>query len=386
VGNPVDARFPRVRDSGHGGRPRAVVPEQSRHNVHRLRDRPDAGVRALLTDTSCAEEVEGWAWEGLPPGVEVATTDGWRRDPAGQDASSGSSPDLLTGRADTDHRRIVLLQYTSGSTNSPKGVMVSVGNLFSNLHTQSVVLSARAAKVRRGGWIPHFDRFGGLYPNPSVTGVAVAAVTDRIGIRPGSVVAPLHDALRIAEEWSVVDNLSGGRTAISFGSGWHPTDFSLRPEAFDRRQPVTLETIETVRRLWRGTPVPRRTGAGDSLELNVYPAPVQPDLPVWLTSAGSPDTFRTAGEIGAGVLTHLVKTGLPVLTRNIAAYRDAFRAHGPAMPRRHVTVMLHTFLGGDDAARGAASGSGPAGHPCPARGGSGLDLRVRDAGDERPNM
>ena len=59
-------------------------------------------------------------------------------------------------------------------------------------------------------WTPerHFHAFGGLYPNPAVTGAALAAITERIGIRAGSVVLPLHNPIRVAEEWSVVDNLS----------------------------------------------------------------------------------------------------------------------------------------------------------------------------------
>src|SRR4030095_15985745 len=76
-------------------------------------------------------------------------------------------------------------------------------------------------------WTPerHFQAFGGLYPNPSVLGAALAAVTSRVGIRAGSVALPLHNPVRVAEEWSVVDNLSNGRVAVSFASGWHPDDF-----------------------------------------------------------------------------------------------------------------------------------------------------------------
>lgn len=41
-------------------------------------------------------------------------------------------------------------------------------------------------------WLPerHFHAFGGSYPAPSVLAAAVAQVTDRIGIRAGSVVMP----------------------------------------------------------------------------------------------------------------------------------------------------------------------------------------------------
>jgi acyl-CoA synthetase (AMP-forming)/AMP-acid ligase II len=71
-------------------------------------------------------------------------------------------------------------------------------------------------------WTPerHFHAFGGIYPNPSVISAAIAATTKNIGIRAGSCVLPLHHPVRVAEEWSVVDNLSGGRVGISFAAGW----------------------------------------------------------------------------------------------------------------------------------------------------------------------
>jgi len=42
-------------------------------------------------------------------------------------------------------------------------------------------------------WTPerHFQRFGGLYGSPSVTGAALAVLTKRIATRAGSVVLPL---------------------------------------------------------------------------------------------------------------------------------------------------------------------------------------------------
>ncbi|GAB1510341.1 MupA/Atu3671 family FMN-dependent luciferase-like monooxygenase [Actinophytocola sp. KF-1] len=204
-------------------------------------------------------------------------------------------------------------------------------------------------------WTPerHFHSFGGLYPNPSVTGAAVAAITERVAVRAGSVVAPLHDPLRVAEEWSVVDHLSGGRVGISFASGWHARDFALAPDRYDDRRSAMLRAIEEVRALWRGEPVHRRSGTGEDVELRVYPRPLQRSLPVWLTSAKSPETFRTAGEIGAGLLTHLLGHDVDQLAEKIALYRRSWRGEGEP----HVTVMLHTFLGEDrDAVRARVRG------------------------------
>jgi len=126
-------------------------------------------------------------------------------------------------------------------------------------------------------WTPerHFHAFGGRYPNPAVVGAALAAATRRIGIRAGSVVAPLHHPARIAEEWSVVDNISGGRVGVSFASGWHDVDFVLRPENYASRKAVMTETLDTVRRLWRGEEVAFADAQGDPRPVRIFPTPVQ---------------------------------------------------------------------------------------------------------------
>ena len=79
-------------------------------------------------------------------------------------------------------------------------------------------------------WTPerHFHTFGGMFPSPSVTAGALAMITKQISIRAGSVVLPLHNPVRVAEEWSLVDNLSDGRVSVSFASGWQPQDFADR--------------------------------------------------------------------------------------------------------------------------------------------------------------
>jgi natural product biosynthesis luciferase-like monooxygenase protein len=195
-------------------------------------------------------------------------------------------------------------------------------------------------------WTPerHFHAFGGLYPNPSVTSTALAAMTRRVAIRAGSVVLPLHHPLRVAEEWSVVDNISEGRVGIAFASGWHADDFVFFPENYEGRKDKMLEGIETVRRLWRGESLTVSGGAGNQIEVAIHPQPVQPELPIWLTAAGSPDTFTRAGELGAGVLTHLLGQSLPELTQRIELYRSALsRAANPQ--NGSLVLMLHTYIG-----------------------------------------
>lgn len=195
-----------------------------------------------------------------------------------------------------------------------------------------------------GVWIPerHFHDFGGLFANPSVLAAAIASTTGRVRLRAGSVVAPLHDPIRIAEEWAMVDQLSGGRVEVAFASGWNADDFVFAPEAYGDRRSVTTETMETVARIWRtgrGTAV---NGVGALVDLPVFPRPVQAELPVWVTSAGSPATMADAGRRGAPVLTHVVDQDFSTLATRLETYRSALNGR----PGR-VALMLHTYVGAD---------------------------------------
>ncbi|MGD9865229.1 MAG: MupA/Atu3671 family FMN-dependent luciferase-like monooxygenase, partial [Pseudodonghicola sp.] len=196
-------------------------------------------------------------------------------------------------------------------------------------------------------WTPerHFLAFGGPYPNPSVTGAAVAAVTQNIAVRAGSCVAPLHHPARIAEEWAVIDNLTNGRAALGIASGWQPDDFVLRPENTPpHNKPAMFATIETLRKLWRGEAVEFPKADGSMHAVVTQPRPVSKELPIWVTTAGNPDTWKEAGTIGANVLTHLLGQSIEEVAEKIRLYHAALRDAGHDPADFTVTLMLHTYL------------------------------------------
>ena len=199
-------------------------------------------------------------------------------------------------------------------------------------------------------WTPerHFHAFGGLYPNPSIIGAAVAAITKNIGIRAGSVVLPLHHPLRVVEEWSVVDNLCNGRVGLSVASGWQPNDFVLAPDRYETRRESLYDDVETVRSLWRGEALSLKNPKGDMVDIKTLPRPVQSEVPIWVTAAGSADTFKKAGEIGANLLTHLLGQTVEEVREKIAIYRKAWRDNGHGPEGGHVSLMLHTMIGVDN--------------------------------------
>ncbi|MDF5725917.1 MAG: type I polyketide synthase [Rhizonema sp. PD37] len=221
-----------------------------------------------------------------------------------------------------------------------------VGNKY-NL----VIESARFADTHGFSsiWTPerHFTKYGSLYPNPAILNAALARETQHIRLQAGSVVLPINNPIRIAEDWAIVDNLSAGRVGISLASGWNPNDFVFFPEKFkDRHQELFLD-IDVLQKLWRGELIHKTNGNGNKVEIRIYPTPIQPELPIWITAASNPQTFIKAGEIGANLLTHLLDQGIEELADKISLYRQARAKHGQNRELGIVSIMVHTFVGHD---------------------------------------
>ena len=242
---------------------------------------------------------------------------------------------------------------TRASIVAPKFSLSYFGNYQSAYSADKYELLFEGAKYAdehgfEAVWIPerHFHSYGGFSPNPSVVAAALARETQRVCIRAGSVVLPLHNPIRVAEEWSVVDNLSHGRIGISFASGWQPNDFVFAPEAYANRHEHMYRGIEMVQQLWSGKQVTARSGDGKEIKVGLAPMPMQRQLPAWLTGA-SPGTFTKAGELGLRFLTNLQDQSIEELAEKIAHYRATLARHGHDSTTGHVTVLLHTFIGDD---------------------------------------
>ncbi|MFH8407112.1 MupA/Atu3671 family FMN-dependent luciferase-like monooxygenase [Streptomyces sp. NPDC018019] len=197
-------------------------------------------------------------------------------------------------------------------------------------------------------WMPerHFHSFGGLFPNPVVLVAALARETRRVRLNAGSVVLPLHDPVRVAEEWSMADNLSGGRVGIGCAGGWHANDFVFFPERFGRHKEMMYDQVEQVRRLWRGEAV-RRAGGDGETEIRLFPRPVQDAPPMYTAVVGNPASYVAAARHDVGVVTNLMTQSVEQLAENIALYRRTRAEQGLDPDAGRVAVLLHTYLAAD---------------------------------------
>ncbi len=195
-------------------------------------------------------------------------------------------------------------------------------------------------------WTPerHFQNFGANYPCPSILSAALAMITKNIHVRGGSVVLPLHHPTRVAEEWGVVDKLSNGRAGLAIASGWHKADFILNPDKYNDRKEIAYDGINQLCELWKGNPiiVGAQDGQSDPLEIRTYPVPANKKIPIWLTSGGSNETWKKAGELGVNILGSIGT--MEELKNNIATYRQARKDNNHNPEDGVVTIMAHTYV------------------------------------------
>jgi probable F420-dependent oxidoreductase len=146
----------------------------------------------------------------------------------------------------------------------------------------------------------HFSADGYL---PSLVAMlaAFAAVTDRIELGTGVVLAPFHDPIRLAEDFAVVDQLSGGRTIAGFGIGWRDEEFRAFGIEVSSRVKRMREIVEILRAAWNEDYFSYRGEHYSYSDISVTPKPAR--VPPILIGGFADAAIKRAGRIGDGYIS-----------------------------------------------------------------------------------
>jgi alkanesulfonate monooxygenase SsuD/methylene tetrahydromethanopterin reductase-like flavin-dependent oxidoreductase (luciferase family) len=200
----------------------------------------------------------------------------------------------------------------------------------------------------------HHGTGDGFLPAPLVAAAAISSRTTRIKIATNVLVLPLHHPLRVAEDASVVQALSGGRLILGIGQGYNPHEYELFGVNLRHRPSRFEEGMALIRRAWRDG----RTGfTGRRFVLPDGPfAPTPtPQVPL-LVGAVGPVAVDRAVRTGDGLIVYVSRpTDLP---ERSLAMTEALERH--RRPRDsftfNVTSVAHVADDADQAWARAAPG------------------------------
>lgn len=162
----------------------------------------------------------------------------------------------------------------------------------------------------------HHGSEDGYLPTPLILASAIAARTERVALRL-VVISPFYDAVRLAEEMTVLDIISKGRASYVFGLGYRAEEYEHFGLHLHDRGRIADEKLGLLRRLLTGEAV-----IHDGRRISVTPSPHTPGGPLLMWGGGSLAAARRAGRYGLGLLA---QANLPGMQQ---VYEEACRAHG----------------------------------------------------------
>lgn len=181
---------------------------------------------------------------------------------------------------------------------------------------------------------------------PSVLLAAAAARTRQIRLSSAVTVLGSEDPVRVHQQFTTLDLISGGRAEMMVGRGSFIESFPLfgydlqdYDELFSENLELLLKLRESETIHWEGNhraPIRGR---------DVYPRPVQEQIPIWVAVGGTPESAVRAGKLGLPMALGIIG-GEPARFAPFAnLHRSAAEKAG--LPEPPLSINSHGFIAED---------------------------------------
>jgi probable LLM family oxidoreductase len=155
--------------------------------------------------------------------------------------------------------------------------------------------------------IGEHHRKGFLDSAPTLILAAAAARTNRIRLTSAVTVLSAADPVRVFQKFATLDLISGGRAEMVAGRGSFIEAFPLfgfnlndYDELFSEKLELLLQIRKNEFVTWSGKFRPPLKNQP------VYPRPLQENLPIWVGTGGTPESFIRAGLLGLPLMVAII--------------------------------------------------------------------------------
>ena len=187
--------------------------------------------------------------------------------------------------------------------------------------------------------------------SPAIVLAAAAERTKRIRLTSAVTVLSSDDPVRVFQDFTTIDLMSGGRAEIMAGRGSFIESFPLfgydlddYDELFDEKLDLLIQLREQARVTWTGK---HRAPLKDA---TVHPRPER-TIPLWIAVGGSPQSMVRAGTLGLPMALAIIGGEPERFVPLVDLYREAATraGHDPVPP---VSINSHGWIA-DDSQRAA---------------------------------
>jgi len=176
----------------------------------------------------------------------------------------------------------------------------------------------------RDGWVPRYNEKDPFHETFVMLGF-LAAVTKKIRLSSGILIAPQRQTGLIAKQAAEVDLLSGGRLRLGIGNGWNHVEYEALGADWATRGARQAEQAQALRKLWSEDLVDFEGRFHKLKGVNIVPPPVQRPIPIWF--GGSSDAVvKRAARLGDGWMPIMAPDA--EAEQKLGLLRGEIRKHG----------------------------------------------------------
>jgi alkanesulfonate monooxygenase SsuD/methylene tetrahydromethanopterin reductase-like flavin-dependent oxidoreductase (luciferase family) len=198
----------------------------------------------------------------------------------------------------------------------------------------------------------HFANYG-LCPAPPVLLAAIAQRTERITLGPAVCVLPFHDPVKVAEEYAVLDVISGGRLDFGVGRGYLAHEYAGHMVEREESQARFDEALAVITLAWSGKPFAYSGRFHRYPEIALNTLPLQRPYPPIAVAALSPESYARIGARGGRLMS------VPYILEDLTVLRDLLANYTSALGKgdatngkqdARITVAFHVHVAPTQAA------------------------------------